>query len=53
MERGDGARALVVVPDEIREQLVEHARAEAPNEACGLMAFRDSVAERYLPGENR
>jgi [CysO sulfur-carrier protein]-S-L-cysteine hydrolase len=42
----------VVVPGEIREQLVAHARKEAPNEACGLVAFRDGVAERYLPGEN-
>jgi proteasome lid subunit RPN8/RPN11 len=42
----------VVVPDEIRAQLVEHAREEAPNEACGLIAFRGGVAERYLPGEN-
>jgi proteasome lid subunit RPN8/RPN11 len=40
------------VPEEIRAQLVEHARDEAPNEACGLIAFRDGVAERYLPGEN-
>jgi proteasome lid subunit RPN8/RPN11 len=43
---------LVVVPEEIRVQLVDHAREEAPNEACGLVAFRDGVAERYLPGEN-
>jgi [CysO sulfur-carrier protein]-S-L-cysteine hydrolase len=43
----------VVVPEDIRAQLLEHARAEAPNEACGLIAFRDSVAERYLPGTNR
>jgi len=42
----------VVVPRQIREQLVAHARREAPNEACGLVAFRDGVAERYLPGEN-
>jgi [CysO sulfur-carrier protein]-S-L-cysteine hydrolase len=42
----------VVVPEAIREQLIAHARAEAPNEACGLVAFRDGVAERYLPGEN-
>jgi proteasome lid subunit RPN8/RPN11 len=42
----------VVVPPEIREQLVAHALQEAPNEACGLVAFRDGVAERYLPGEN-
>ena len=42
----------MVVPAEIRAQLVEHARNEAPNEACGLIALRDGVAERYLPGEN-
>lgn len=42
----------MVVPGEIREQLVEHAVAEAPNEACGLIAFRDGVAKRYLPAEN-
>jgi proteasome lid subunit RPN8/RPN11 len=42
----------VVVPSEIRAQLVEHARQEAPNEACGLVAFRDGVAARYLPGVN-
>jgi proteasome lid subunit RPN8/RPN11 len=40
------------VPPAIREQLLAHAREEAPNEACGLIAFRDGVAERYLPGEN-
>jgi [CysO sulfur-carrier protein]-S-L-cysteine hydrolase len=42
----------VVIPAAVRQELVEHARAEAPNEACGLLAFRDGVAERYLPGEN-
>ena len=42
----------MVVPPEIREQLVAHALQEAPNEACGLVAFRDGIAERYLPGEN-
>jgi [CysO sulfur-carrier protein]-S-L-cysteine hydrolase len=42
----------VVVPSEIRAQLVEHARQEAPNEACGLVAFRDGIAARYLPGVN-
>lgn len=42
----------MVVPAAIREQLTAHARQEAPNEACGLVAFRDGIAERYLPGEN-
>jgi proteasome lid subunit RPN8/RPN11 len=36
----------------VRAELAEHARSEAPNEACGLVAFKDGVAERYLPGRN-
>ena len=43
---------MVVVPDDLRQAIAEHARAEAPNEACGLLAFRDGVAERYLPAIN-
>jgi [CysO sulfur-carrier protein]-S-L-cysteine hydrolase len=42
----------VVVPDEIREALAAHARDEEPNEACGIVAFREGVAERYVPGRN-
>ena len=42
----------MVIPAAVRRELEQHARAEAPNEACGLLAFRDGVAERYLPGEN-
>jgi len=40
------------VPADVRLALAAHAEAEAPNEACGLLAFRDGVAERYLPGAN-
>jgi len=42
----------VVIPAEIRAQLAAHADAESPNEACGLVAFRNGTAERYLPGRN-
>ena len=42
----------MVIPAEIRAALEEHARAEEPNEACGLIALRDGVAERYLPARN-
>ena len=42
----------MVIPAEVRAELVAHAEAESPNEACGLIAFRDGVAERYLPAEN-
>ncbi len=43
---------MVVIPAEIRRELVEHARAEAPNEACGLLLLRDGRAERYERGRN-
>jgi [CysO sulfur-carrier protein]-S-L-cysteine hydrolase len=42
----------VVVPAEVRRALEEHARAEAPNEACGLVVLRDGIAERYERGRN-
>jgi proteasome lid subunit RPN8/RPN11 len=42
----------VVIPAEIRTELAEHARADAPNEACGLIVLRDGRAERYVRGRN-
>jgi proteasome lid subunit RPN8/RPN11 len=42
----------VVIPAGIRSELAEHARAEEPNEACGVVLFRDGVAERYVAGRN-
>jgi proteasome lid subunit RPN8/RPN11 len=44
---------VVVVPAATRRALEEHAAREAPNEACGLLALREGVAERYLPCLNR
>ena len=41
-----------MIPAEVRRALEEHARAEDPNEACGLIAIRDGVAERYVEGRN-
>jgi [CysO sulfur-carrier protein]-S-L-cysteine hydrolase len=43
----------VVIPAEVRSALVEHAEAELPNEACGLLVLREGVAERLVPGRNR
>jgi len=43
----------VVIPAEVRSALVEHAEAELPNEACGLLVLKDGTAERFVPGRNR
>ena len=52
--RGDRrGGALVVVPAAIRKELQAHAAEEAPNECCGLLVFRDGVAERYVRGRQQ
>ena len=42
----------MVIPAEVRSALVEHAEAERPNEACGLLLLRDGVAKEYVRGQN-
>jgi proteasome lid subunit RPN8/RPN11 len=42
----------VVIPAEIRAELEAHARAERPNEACGLVVLKGGAAERYVPARN-
>lgn len=42
----------MVLGDAVRAALAEHADAERPNEACGLLVLKDRVAERYHPGRN-
>ena len=41
-----------MIPEAIRSELEEHSRTEAPNEACGLLALREGVAERYIRARN-
>lgn len=42
-----------MIPAAVRSALVEHAEAESPNEACGLIVLRGETAVRYEPAENR
>jgi proteasome lid subunit RPN8/RPN11 len=42
----------VVIPADVRAELVTHAQREVPNEACGLVLVRNGRAERYEPGRN-
>lgn len=43
----------MVVPSAILRELRQHADDEAPNEACGLILFREGRAARYERGRNR
>ena len=43
---------MVVVPSRLREEIAAHARAEAPNESCGLLLLDDGVAVEYVRGTN-
>jgi proteasome lid subunit RPN8/RPN11 len=40
------------VPTAVRSAIAEHARAELPNEACGLLLLDEDVAVEYVRGEN-
>ena len=52
VESLDGVDRLVVIPAAVRSAIAEHARAELPNEACGLLLLEGDVAVEYVPGEN-
>lgn len=38
----------LALPAALRDEIVAHARAEAPKEACGLIATRDGVPPRVI-----
>ena len=42
----------MVIPAAMRDEIVAHARAGLPNEACGILAGRDGRAERFYPAES-
>jgi proteasome lid subunit RPN8/RPN11 len=42
----------VVIPAAVRAAIADHARAELPNEACGLLLLDGDEATEYVPAEN-
>jgi [CysO sulfur-carrier protein]-S-L-cysteine hydrolase len=42
----------VVISAAVRSEIAEHARAELPNESCGLLLLDGDQAIEYVPGEN-
>jgi proteasome lid subunit RPN8/RPN11 len=43
---------VVIFPDPLRQQLIEHARTENPDEVCGILAGREGRVERVFPIRN-
>jgi [CysO sulfur-carrier protein]-S-L-cysteine hydrolase len=43
----------VRIPKDLLDEIVEHARAEAPNECCGFITARDGAATRVHRAENK
>ncbi len=41
----------MVIPADVRDELVAHARAGLPNEACGILAGLDGRVERFFPAQ--
>jgi [CysO sulfur-carrier protein]-S-L-cysteine hydrolase len=41
------------LPQAMYDEMVAHARAEAPNECCGMVGGRDGSASTFYPARNR
>jgi proteasome lid subunit RPN8/RPN11 len=40
------------IPQDLLDRILDHARADAPNECCGLIGTKDGVATSVHPMEN-
>lgn len=40
------------IPQHVYDQMLDHARAEVPNECCGLVGGKDGSAVTYYPANN-
>ncbi|MER7502339.1 Mov34/MPN/PAD-1 family protein [Nonomuraea pusilla] len=43
---------MLTISKELADRIVAHARADHPDEACGVIAGRNGVPERFIPMEN-
>ncbi|WP_327086954.1 M67 family metallopeptidase [Nonomuraea sp. NBC_01738] len=43
---------MLTISQALVDQIVAHARADHPDEACGVIAGKDGVPERFIPMEN-
>jgi proteasome lid subunit RPN8/RPN11 len=50
--RRSSSEKVIEIPNEIRQQMIDHAVSGLPNEACGLLAGDDGRVERFFPVRN-
>ena len=43
---------MLFIRQSIADDMIAHARKEAPNEACGYLAQKDGIVVRYYPMKN-
>ncbi|GAA4909852.1 proteasome lid subunit RPN8/RPN11 [Nonomuraea thailandensis] len=43
---------MLSISQELADKIVAHARADHPDEACGVIAGKSGVPERFIPMEN-
>ncbi|TKK90084.1 M67 family metallopeptidase [Herbidospora galbida] len=43
---------MLTISRELVDQIIAHATADHPDEACGVIAGRNGVPERFVPMEN-
>ena len=43
---------MLTISQELVDRIVSHARADHPDEACGVIAGRAGVPERFIPMAN-
>ncbi|MGP3954609.1 Mov34/MPN/PAD-1 family protein [Nonomuraea sp. 3N208] len=43
---------MLSISQDLADKIVAHARADHPDEACGVIAGKDGVPERFIPMEN-
>lgn len=51
-DRSVASLGAVRIPRRLLDELVAHARAEAPNECCGLIGTRDGAPSSFYPLRN-
>jgi proteasome lid subunit RPN8/RPN11 len=50
--RAAGSLGLVQIARELYDEIVAHAREDAPDECCGMIASRDGIAVKVYRAEN-